>query len=468
MNAWTLSLTLGRFMLDVAVVSGLLLAGVLARRYVGFFQRFLIPANLIAGFAGLLIGPELLGWVDFSIERMGVYVYHLLALTFIGVGLQGGMGKHSRAAINLGFIQIMTFLLQALVGLGVALAVVYFINPDLVPAVGVLLPLGFGMGPGIAYSIGQGWGAFGFPEGGSIGLTIAAIGFLVAYFSGIAIVSRGIRRGHAVFHAVFVRSADGLGAPVRTGVIHTEPPPVAARMTFSPSSVEPLTVHVALIALVYLGAYGVTLALAEGLTRVGLAHETPTLWSFHFILANLLAFALRRVMHRRGLGRVLDDGFLHRLTGLLADYLIAASIMAISLRIAWAYLGPILAMCLITTVVTYVTIKWVAQRVFDDYPFERFVGIYGEMTGTISSGLALVRVADPEFASPVAQDLVLSSGIALAFGFPLLVVINLPFTVFGGALIGYWALAGILLAYLAFLLLLWRRFGLRRKKVVSF
>ncbi len=464
MNAWTLSLTLGRFMLDVAVVSGLLLAGVLARRYVGFFQRFLIPANLIAGFAGLLIGPELLGWVDFSIERMGVYVYHLLALTFIGVGLQGGMGKHSRAAINLGFIQIMTFLLQALVGLGVALAVVYFINPDLVPAVGVLLPLGFGMGPGIAYSIGQGWGAFGFPEGGSIGLTIAAIGFLVAYFSGIAIVSRGIRRGHAVF----VRSADGLGAPVRTGVIHTEPPPVAARMTFSPSSVEPLTVHVALIALVYLGAYGVTLALAEGLTRVGLAHETPTLWSFHFILANLLAFALRRVMHRRGLGRVLDDGFLHRLTGLLADYLIAASIMAISLRIAWAYLGPILAMCLITTVVTYVTIKWVAQRVFDDYPFERFVGIYGEMTGTISSGLALVRVADPEFASPVAQDLVLSSGIALAFGFPLLVVINLPFTVFGGALIGYWALAGILLAYLAFLLLLWRRFGLRRKKVVSF
>ncbi|WP_456424997.1 hypothetical protein [Rhodocaloribacter sp.] len=464
MNAWTLSLTLGRFMLDVAIVSGLLLAGVLARRYVGVFQRFLIPANLIAGFAGLIVGPELLGWVDFSLERMGVYVYHLLALTFIGVGLQGGMEKHSRAAINLGFIQIMTFLIQALVGLGVALAVVYFINPDLVPAVGVLLPLGFGMGPGIAYSIGQGWGAYGFPEGGSIGLTIAAIGFLVAYFSGIAIASRGIRRGHAVF----VRSADGLGPDVRTGVVRTEPPPVAARMTFAPSSVEPLTVHLALIALVYLGAYGVTLALAEGLTRIGLAHETPTLWSFHFILANLLAFTVRRVMHRRGLDHVLDEGFLHRLTGLLADYLIAASIMAISLRIAWAYLGPILVMCGLATVVTYVTIKWVAQRVFDDYPFERFVGIYGEMTGTISSGLALVRVTDPELASPVAQDLVLSSGIALGFGFPLLLVINLPFTVFGGALAGYWAVAGILAAYLVFILALWRRFGLRRKKTVSF
>ncbi|GIV57467.1 MAG: hypothetical protein KatS3mg042_0380 [Rhodothermaceae bacterium] len=463
MTAWTHALTLGQFMFDVAVVGGLLLAGVAWRRYVAFFQRYLIPANLIAGFAGLILGPELLGWLDFSLERMGVYVYHLLALTFIGVGLQGGMEKPSRGALHLGFIQIMTFLLQALVGLAVILGMVYLIDPGLVPAAGMLLPLGFGMGPGIAYTIGQSWEAYGFPEGGAIGLTVAAIGFLVAYFTGIALVRRGIRRGHAAL----VREADTLDAATRTGVVQDQPP-VAARLTFMPGAVEPLTVHLALIAVLYLGTYGLTRLLAAGLTAAGLAHEVPTLWSFHFILANLLAFGLRRLMRRRRVDHLLDEGFLHRITGVLCDFLIAASIMAISLRIAWNYLGPILLMCAVGTVVTYVSIKYVAQRVFADYPFERFVGIYGEMTGTISSGLALVRVADPELATPVAQDLVLSSGLALAFGFPLLVVINLPFTAFGGALTGYGVVAGIVLAYLVFLLLLWRRFGLRRQKVRPF
>ncbi len=463
MNPWTHAFPAGSFLFDFAVIGGLLLLGTLCRRYGRFFQRFLIPANLIAGFLGLLLGPALLGWIDFSMERMGIYVYHLLALTFISVGLQGGPGRHSRAAVNLGFIQIMSFLIQGLIGLGVALGTVYLFDADLVPAVGMLLPLGFGMGPGIAFSIGQSWEAYGFADGGSLGLTFAAVGFLVAYFTGVVLVNRGIRRGHAAL----VRHADTLSPEVRTGVVR-EDPPVAARMTFSPGAIEPLTFHVALVATVYLATYGLTLLLSEGLTRAGLAREVPTLWSFHFILGNLLAFGLRRGMHRTGVAHVLDAGFLHRLTGLLADFLIAAAIMAISLQMARAYLGPVLVMCTLGALATYVAVKMVCRRVFDDYAFERFVGIYGEMTGTISSGLALVRLADPEFATPVAQDLVLSSGIALGFGFPLLLVINLPFTAFDGALSGYWTVFGLLLGYLGLVFLVWRRFGLRRRAVVSF
>ena len=464
MNTWTHAFTIGQFMLDFGVVSGLLLLGTLCRRYVGWFQRFLIPNNLIAGFLGLILGPELLGLMNFSPDRMGIYVYHLLALTFIGVGLQSGMGKHSRAAINLGFIQIMSMLLQALIGLAVVLLIVYWINPDLVPAVGMLLPLGFGMGPGIAYSIGQSWEAYGFAEGASIGLTIAAIGFLVAYGSGIVIVNRGIRRGHAAL----IRRTDSLRRDIRTGIVTDDEPPVAARMTFSAGAIEPLTFHVALVATIYLVTYGVTLVLAEALVKVGMASEVPTLWSFQFILANLIALATGRLMHRRRIAYVLDEGFLHRVTGLLADYLIAASIMAISLHVAWDYIGPIAAMCTVATLATYASIKWVSQRVFEDYPFERFVGIYGEMTGTISSGLALVRVVDPEYKTPVAQDLVLSSGLALGFGFPLLLAINMPFTVFDGALEGYWTLLGIIVAYLVLIVLAWTRFGLQRQKRMTF
>ena len=50
------------------------------------------------------------------------------------------------------------------------------------PAIGTLLPLGFGMGPGIAYSIGQSWSNYGFEEGAMVGLTISAIGFSARVF----------------------------------------------------------------------------------------------------------------------------------------------------------------------------------------------------------------------------------------------------------------------------------------------
>mgnify|MGYP000665188989 CR=1 FL=1 len=75
---------------------------------------------------------------------MGVYVYHLLALTFIGVGLKRTGGR-TVGAIHIGFIKVLTYIVQALIGLAVALFFLWLIYPDLVPAVGILLPLGFGV-----------------------------------------------------------------------------------------------------------------------------------------------------------------------------------------------------------------------------------------------------------------------------------------------------------------------------------
>jgi ESS family glutamate:Na+ symporter len=81
------------------------------------------------------------------------------------------------------------------------------------------------------------------------------------------------------------------------------------------------------------------------------------------------------------------------------------------------------------------------------------------MTGTINSGLVLVRVTDPEFDTPVAEDLVYGSGVALVVGFPLLIVLNIPMNVFGNSLTGYWITLGILIAYLAVLWAFWRVIG---------
>ena len=455
MESWALSGTLGDIIVDFALLSILLLAGTLARSYIPLFQRFLIPNSLLAGFLGLILGPELLEIVDFSLDRMGAYVYHLLALTFIGVGLQSRRRDMRYSVINLGFMQVSVMAMQAVIGLAISLVVALLFLPDFIPATGMLLPLGFAMGPGIAFSIGNSWRAFGFEEAASVGLSISAIGFLFAYVSGVLIMNRSLRKSARASNSIENFKID---PSMRTGIRLSEDRPVGARLTFFSGAIEPLTVHVALIGLVYALTYGCVLGMQNLLVISDMAQEIPVIWSFHFIFANLIALGLRSFMDRLALGHLLDDGMTRRLTGTLADYLIAASIAAISLRIAWTYAGPVILMCIVGAIATYYLLLWSSNRIFRAYRLERFIGMYAQMTGTISSGLALIRVTDPEYRSPVAEDLVLSSGMALAFGFPLLILINMPFTMFSGTFEGYLIVMSLLIAYLTVIVFFWYRF----------
>src|SRR5690625_7159333 len=90
-------------------------------------------------------------------------------------------------------------LVQAILGLFIAFLRVYPLFPDLCAGIGLLAPLAFGMNPGIAYSIGQNWVQYGFTDGGIVGLTMSAAGFVVAYTAGIRIVHSGIKKGKAHF-----------------------------------------------------------------------------------------------------------------------------------------------------------------------------------------------------------------------------------------------------------------------------
>jgi ESS family glutamate:Na+ symporter len=50
--------------------------------------------------------------------------------------------------------------------------------------------------------------------------------------------------------------------------------------------------------------------------------------------------------------------------------------------------------------------------------------MYGMLTGTISSGVLLLREVDPEFKTPASNNLIVGSSFGIAFGFPLLLLVN--------------------------------------------
>jgi ESS family glutamate:Na+ symporter len=226
-------------------------------------------------------------------------------------------------------------------------------------------------------------------------------------------------------------------------------------------AIEPLAILTGLIGALYYLTWIVVSGLAALLGDAGLAREIPVLWSFHFIIANLIALFTRHVVLRRFGSGWIDDRMLGNMTGTLAEYLVATSIIAISLTVAWRFALPIALICLAGSVLTYLFIRRAVRRIFRYHDFERFIAMFGQMTGTISSGLALLRVSDPGFRTPVAQELVLSSGMALAFGFPLLILINLPFTAFDGSMRGFLVVFALMAVYLCCLAAAWA-FYLRR------
>lgn len=452
MQSWNLDITAGLFFMDFAWMGVLLIIATVLRSKVHFLQKYLIPANLLAGTIGLIVGTNGFDWIDLTSERLGVYVYHLLALLFIALGLRAPKKQLGISSVKFGLIFIAVYLIQAIIGLIVAFALFYTFMPELFVGIGFLPPLAFGMNPGIAYTIGQNWEQFGFEAGGIVGLTFSAFGFLVAYTVGIMIVRRGIRKGLAANFA----ASEELSEDVRTGIIRRPKINKSERITTSPETIESLTFHIGLIGFAYVITFGIVKLFEAGLMWIGAENEVSTLWSFHFIIAAILAIGMRKVLDKMRTSKVVDDVTMTRCSNLFMDFMIVASVAAISFVVVLQYWIPLLVISIFVSIGTWAIIWFLTRDAFKDFAFERFAAIFGNMTGTLQSGLVLLRILDPGMKSPVSFNLVYGSGLALVFGFPLLLLINAPVHYFSDVVQGFWMVLFALFTYLLILAVAWQ------------
>lgn len=451
MSAWEFELSFGTFMKDFAAIGVLLIVATVLRRYVPIFQRYLVPNNIIAGFVGFFIANFHPPFIDFESERMGVYVYHLLSLTFIGAAMCKSRNMFSRGPMITGIGLVFYYLLQGILGLLITFVLIQTIMPNLFPAIGLLMPLAFGMGPGISYSIALNWQDYGFIDGGVTGLTLAAIGFLIAYIGGILIIKVGIRKGLATY----IKNELVIDDSIKQGLLKVENRPVAGHMTTAIEAIEPLSFHFALIGLAYSLTYGLLSALAYILESVGAGSEVNTIWSFHFIFSAVIAISLRNTLDRLSIGHLIDEGLMTRSANLFMDFMITASIIGISYHVVVEYALPIIVLSVSVGLLTYFIIKITIPWMFKDHHFERFVSIFANATGTIQASLILLRILDPKSKSTAGMDLILGSGVALVFGFPLIALLNAPMNFFNNEIAGYYyvLIAMILYALLLFVAL---------------
>ncbi|MGB4572260.1 MAG: hypothetical protein WBH97_05500 [Rectinemataceae bacterium] len=184
-----------KIVIDAGLISAALLLATVLRSKVRFFQKYLIPNALTAGFILLPLYNYFMPSIGYSTNKLGELVYHLLNISFISMSLRSSPPKvkgHSGGGV-LGMSTgiLMGYASQALLGLGLTL----FFLPKIHPAFGLHLPLGFALGPGQAYAIGKGWEGMGFEGGATVGLSFAAIGYLWACFGGVILINMGLRKG---------------------------------------------------------------------------------------------------------------------------------------------------------------------------------------------------------------------------------------------------------------------------------
>ena len=115
--------------------------------------------------------------------------------------------------------------------------------------------------------------------------------------------------------------------------------------------------------------------------------------------------------------------------------MIVAGIAAIRINLLEEFAGVLIILCVLGAVATYFYIRLVCKKLFPDYAEEQFLGMFGMLTGTASTGIILLREVDRNLQSPVSDNLVYQNLPAIVFGFPMMLLATLapvkPYLTFG-------------------------------------
>ncbi|MDZ7836681.1 MAG: sodium/glutamate symporter [Actinomycetota bacterium] len=236
---------------DFLFLSLFLVIAIVLKNKLKFLQRYLIPTSIIGGFIGLILGSEVLGWIELDADTLGTLIYHLMAIGFISLALKDRekIQGSKMDNVNTGMAIITAYLIQGILGFGITLALAYTLLPNLFPPFGLLLPLGFAQGPGQSYAIGRSWEELGFVNGGNIGLSVATIGFLWAIIFGIPLLNFLVR---------YKRRLNLSGKESRIGSLFRKREDIEEKHTENVPKklfIDSLTIQIVLIGLVYLLTY---------------------------------------------------------------------------------------------------------------------------------------------------------------------------------------------------------------------
>lgn len=432
---------------DLGLAALLLLAGQWLRANLVFVQQLFAPASVIAGLAGLALGPGGFALIPFSTSA-AKYPAILILLVFAALPfasrLPASIKSGHRKVLEMGAYSIFCILLQWGLGTVFALTILRWCWPELPEGFGTVLAAGFVGGPGTAAAIGADFAERGWSEAGSLAMSSVTAGLLISITGGLAWVKWASQKGHTRFVAPFAE----LPQELRTGLIDPDQRRPLGQETFSPVAIDTLTFHLALIAAMALLGYSANQYAAVLLIK----SPFPG-----FCAVFLVAISARQLLSLTGALRYVDPRTTARLCGTATDFLVVFGIASIDLRVLAKYAFPLLLLFAFGTLLCW-ALFLLGARVFRQLWFEKALYTWGWATGVMAIAISLLRTVDPENEGGVLDDFALAY---LAIGpLEMVCLVSAPLLISQGHA---WTFA-LVCSALGVGLLAWSVFALRRQE----
>jgi len=424
-------------LIAVGVAGFLLLLGFFLRSKVKLFQKLFLPASVIGGFIGLILGGQVLGkiwpgyWefmnlsflntekVTFTVmddinsiftNLPGVLIIPIFAATCLGNFSKKKTPEEKAAARKKGGWEILPglfFLLMAM--MVIQMLIGYVVNivatamgTEIYAQFGFELAVGFVGGHGTAASIPTLYGAVYkaiYADGAAnitsmstaFGVTFATIGLVGGMIGGIAFINVASRKGQTAIMKEPVKLEGVQLTGIQTDPAQQES---AGRQTVKNFAIESITVHVAIIAFDCLLAYLSVKLLSYVPGKVGTVLSQIPVWS----LAMLYMFGINAALKALKLEWLIDRKLVSRITGSLTDIAIVCAVASMNLTAILTYWYLVVIIAVIGFVVTYFYIfKLTKALCGKEAPFEHAIIAWGACTGVMMTGLMLLKICDPNY-----------------------------------------------------------------------
>ena len=208
------SFTPWTMIVDLGIISVLILIGKYIRVKFSIVQKFLIPPSVLAGVSGLVLGPEVLGWLPLS-SNLGTYAGILIAFVFASLPFTSSSGSRDFGKVKRmwGYSQggmLLQWAFGGLLGI-LVLGAIWPLNDSF----GISMPAGYCGGHGSAAAIGDGFASFNQDEVLTLAMTAATVGIISSIVLGLIFIRIGTRRGYSSC----LTQAETLPEELRTGSI---------------------------------------------------------------------------------------------------------------------------------------------------------------------------------------------------------------------------------------------------------
>lgn len=397
------------------VLSGLLLAGAFLRFKINMLQALFLPASVIGGGVGLLVGPILLNrvastplpqdWMTIFSFLPGILIVPVIASIPLGIRSQSADNTIGKTKKNTRYSIIIMFALLSIIGasqnmLGLLTAGAFKLfsdGIDFYPTFGTELAAGFSGGHGTAgvvanmlrnmeqpyWDIAQG-----------LATTTATAGLIGGIIIGIFLINWAVRSGKTNFiqTKIVVKSSQKTG--MQEQIAEQE---IAGRETTDTSSIDSLTYHLALILSVSGLAFLTTFLLKKAnIPFLGFIPE----WGY----AILIMYLVREGMQKAKITWTLDEKTIVKIRSVFTEYAIVAAIVSLPLQAVYDYFYPLVILIIVGMAMTIVLSLVLSKKMLKQDWFEKSMAIFGTSTGVFLTGIILLRMIDPKMQSTVLRD----------------------------------------------------------------